>query len=190
MNQVKHNHTNCMMMEVDNIVKSLNIKLMEMAKLCFENNDVTLFHKDCGSLSTATLNILNACLELVDGAIVVMGMLRSIIEQQSVCPGTNFPVIEDTDNSDKFCKVDGDHRMAYMIQQKSYMDLMLIEAAASNIETSMTTNESIRIALMLIKAGTTNIWNSIKTEETKKQMQMVENKSTVDSQKNESIVLK
>ena len=90
MNQVQHNHTNRMMMEVDNIVKSLNIKLMEMAKLCFENNDVTLFHKDCGSLSTATLNILNACLELVDGAIVVMGMLRSIIEQQSVCLDTNF----------------------------------------------------------------------------------------------------
>ena len=67
---------------------------------------------------------------------------------------------------------------------------MLIEAAASNIETSMTTNESIRKALMLIKAGTTNIRNSIKTVETRKQMQMVENKSTVDSQKNESIVLK
>ena len=72
-----------MMMEVDNIVKSLNIKLMEMAKLCFENDDVTLFHKECGSLSSATLNISNACLELVDGAIVVMGMLQSITEQQS-----------------------------------------------------------------------------------------------------------
>ena len=69
MNQVQHNHTNRMMMEVDNIVKSLNIKLMEMAKLCFENDDVTLFHKECGSLSSATLNISNACLELVDGAI-------------------------------------------------------------------------------------------------------------------------
>ena len=190
MNQVQHNHTYRMMMEVDNIVKSLNIKLMEMAKLCFENDDVTLFHKECGSLSSATLNISNACLELVDGAIVVMGMLRSIIEKQSVHPGTNFPVVEDTDNSDKFCMVEGDHRMAYMLPQKLYMDLMLIEAAASNIETSMTTNESIRKALMLIKACTTNIRNSMKTEETKKQMQMGENKSTVDSQNNESILLK
>ena len=190
MNWVQHDRTNNMMTEVDNIVKSLNIKLMEIAKLCFENNDVTLFHKECGSLSTATLNILNACLELVDGAIVVMGMLRSIIEKQSVHPGTNFPVVEDTDNSDKFCMVEGDHRMAYMLPQKLYMDLMLIEAAASNIETSMTTNESIRKALMLIKACTTNIRNSMKTEETKKQMQMLENKSTMDSQNNESILLK
>ena len=168
MDQVQHDHTYRMMIEVDNIVKSLNIKLMEMAKLCFENDDVTLFHKECGSLSSATLNISNACLELVDGAIVVMGMLRSIIEKQSVNLGINFPVVEDTDNSDKFCMVDGDHRMAYMLPQKLYMDLMLIEAAASNIETSMTTNESIRIALTLIKAGTSNIWTSIKTEETKK----------------------
>ena len=89
MNWVQHDHTNRMMTEVDNIVKSLNIKLMEMAKLCFENDDVTLFHKECGSLSSATLNISNACLELVDGAIVVMGMLWSIIKQQSVCPDTN-----------------------------------------------------------------------------------------------------
>ena len=80
MDQVQHDHTYRMMMEVDNIVKSLNIKLMEIAKLCFENNDVTLFHKNYGSLSTATLNMSNACLELVDGAIVVMVMLRSIIE--------------------------------------------------------------------------------------------------------------
>ena len=103
-------------MEVDNIVKSLNIKLMELAELCFENNDVTLFHKECGSLSTATLNILNACLELVDDAIVMMGMLHFIIKQQLVVPDTNFSVAnKDTDNTDKFCKVDGGHRMAYMV---------------------------------------------------------------------------
>jgi len=151
MNWVQNDNKNQKWVELENTVKSLNSELMELARFYFENDNIVSLHKDGGLLSTATLNISKACLEVVDSTCVVMAIMRSIINQQSIYIEAKIPSVakHTVDNEvnqivDSDLLIEKDNSLANMSRQKSYTALMLIEAAASNIRNSMKTDNSIR----------------------------------------------
>ena len=84
MDEVVHDNSNPNWIGLETLVKTLNDELLKLAEFYFDEPSITTLQQDGGSLSTATLNISKACLEVIDSTCVVMATMRSIIKDQSM----------------------------------------------------------------------------------------------------------
>ena len=83
MNKVIHDNNNPKWIGLETLVKNLNEELIKLAEFYFDDETVSVLRQDEGLLSTATLNISKACLEVIDSACVVMATMRLIVKKQS-----------------------------------------------------------------------------------------------------------
>ena len=84
MNEVVNDISNPRWIGLETLVKTLNDELLKLAEFYFDEPTITTLQQDGGSLSTATLNISKACLEVIDSTCVIMATMRSIVKDQSV----------------------------------------------------------------------------------------------------------
>jgi hypothetical protein len=84
MNEVVNDSSNPRWIGLETLVKTLNDELLKLAEFYFDEPTITTLQQDGGSLSTATLNISKACLEVIDSTCVIMATMRSIVKDQSV----------------------------------------------------------------------------------------------------------
>ena len=82
-NKVIHDNNNPKWIGLETLVKNLNEELIELAEFYFDDETVSVLRQDEGLLSTATLNISKACLEVIDSTCVVMATMSSIVKKQS-----------------------------------------------------------------------------------------------------------
>ena len=84
MNEVVNDSSNPRWIGLETMVKTLNDELLKLAEFYFDERTISTLQQDGGSLSTATLNVSKACLEVIDSTCVVMATMRSIVKDQSV----------------------------------------------------------------------------------------------------------
>lgn len=105
MNKVIHDNNNPKWIGLETLVKNLNEELIELAEFYFDDETVSVLRQDEGLLSTATLNISKACLEVIDSTCVVMATMRSIVKKQSKDLAQDICSTEKKLTENIFCKL-------------------------------------------------------------------------------------
>lgn len=150
MDDIVHDSSNPRWLGLETLVKTLNDELVRLAKFYFDDVTLTTLEQDGGSLSTATLNISKACLEVIDSTVVIMATMRSIVKEQSVnikndvCLTRDTHAHADTTMTSETRTYDKKKEASVSVREKNNLDpiLSLLEVATGEMKNVVNREES------------------------------------------------
>jgi len=176
MNEIVEDKSNPNWIGLETLVKSLNDKLLKLAEFYFDDLSLTTLRQNRSLLSTATLNVSKACLEVIDSTCVIMATMRSIVKDQSVNIKDDVGLTQNT-----HAHADTTNNMASETRTHS------------NKEASMFVREtnSLNPILSLLEVATGEMKNVVNREESSKKEIRKENmKRTAVKKTNEKVKYK